>query len=82
MKDKLRKLAVEMRDDLCSDFAEKLEAILDAEAAPRTVTDEDTGVFHDDLMQRESGQRQWSTMGTYQRGCWIAALQAYEERRK
>ena len=64
------------------EMGDRILAILDAEAAPRTVTDEDTGVFHDDLMQRESGQRQWSTMGTYQRGCWIAALQAYEERRK
>lgn len=31
MKDKLRELAGEMRNELCSDFAQKLEAILDAE---------------------------------------------------
>jgi hypothetical protein len=32
MKDKLMELAGEMRNELCSDFAQKLEAILDAEA--------------------------------------------------
>jgi hypothetical protein len=31
MKDKLRELAKEMRNELCGDFAQKLEAILDAE---------------------------------------------------
>ena len=50
--------------------------------APRVVTDEDVGRFHDDLMWREGGARRWGHMGEYQRGCWVAALQEYERNRK
>lgn len=39
MKDELRELAGEMRNELCSDFAQKLEAILDAEGDGGAVED-------------------------------------------
>lgn len=55
---------------------------LQSAIAPRVVTDEDAGRFHDDLMNREGSQRRWESMGAYQRECWRAALEDYERNRK
>ncbi len=60
------------------EWADAIESAL----APRVVTDEDAGRFHDDLMSREGSARRWENMGAYQRECWRSALEEWERSRK
>ncbi len=67
--------------DVCAVRIKDLDAIESA-LAPRVVTDDDAGKFHDDLMEREGGSRRWECMGEFQRECWRAALEEFERNRR